>query len=87
MSSLWGSYCGISLDLEGGPPEELADKGLHSSGVHWESEQDGHGDHGPVVVVNPPGPDAAPIDLRAAHRRWESCELLLHSTALLQPAS
>ena len=51
--------------LEGGPPEELPDEGLHRAGIDGQREQQRHGDGRPVVVVDPPGPDAAPIHLHA----------------------
>lgn len=49
--------------LEGGPPEELPDESLHGAGVHRQREQQRHSDGCPVVVVDPPGPDAASIQL------------------------
>ncbi len=49
--------------LEGAPPKELLDAYLHSWGVDWQGQQDHAGGNGPIVMVNPPWPDAAPIHL------------------------
>ena len=51
--------------LEGAPPQLLLHTDLHSWGVHGEGEQYHAGGNGPVVVVDPPGPDAAPIHLNS----------------------
>ena len=50
--------------LEGTPPEELLDTHLHCRRVDWQGEQYHAGGDGPVVMVNPPGPDAAAIHLQ-----------------------
>ena len=50
--------------LEARPPQELLDKDLHCGGVDGQRQQDQTGQDGPVVVVNPPGADAAAIHLQ-----------------------
>ena len=49
--------------LEGAPPQLLLDTDLDGRGVDRQGEQDHARGNGPVVVVDPPGPDAAPIHL------------------------
>ena len=51
--------------LEARPPQELLDKDLHCGGVDRQRQQDQAGQDGPVVVADPPGADAAAIDLQA----------------------
>lgn len=50
--------------LEGTPPEELLDTDLYCRRVDWQGEQYHAGGNRPVMVVNPPGPDAAAIHLQ-----------------------
>lgn len=57
----------LKSHLECGPPQKFAHKGLYSPRVHWQREQDSHGDHGPIVMMNPPRLDAAPIHLQAVN--------------------
>ena len=52
--------------LEGAPPQVFLYTHLDGWRVHRQGEQDHAGDDGPVVVVNPPRPDAAAIHLYAA---------------------
>lgn len=70
--------------LESGPPEELPDEGLHCAGVHGQCEQQRHGDGRPVMVVNPPRPDAAPIHLNAKFS--SQCTATKHASACLHQA-
>lgn len=50
--------------LEARPPQELLHKDLHCGGVDRQRQQDQAGQDGPVVVVDPPGADAAAIHLQ-----------------------
>ena len=53
--------------MEGTPPKELLDADLDCRGVDGQGEQDHAGGDGPVMVVDPPRPDAAAIHLM----RWQ----------------
>ena len=53
--------------LEGAPPKLLFNTHLNCWRVHGQGEQDHAGGNGPVVVVDPPWPDAAPIHLGNNH--------------------
>ena len=50
-------------NLEEGPPEPLFDKELDGDGVHRKGEDEHAGGNGPVMVLDPPRPDAAAVHL------------------------
>ena len=50
--------------LPAGPPDPLLDEQLYFRGIYRQREDQHAGRDGPVMVPNPPGPDATAIDLR-----------------------
>lgn len=53
-------------DLPPGPPQELVDGELHRGTVHRQHQQNRHRQNGVRMVVDPPGSDAAAVDLTPA---------------------
>ena len=63
---LWQEDKRLEADLPAGPPDPLFYEELDFGGVYGQSEDQHAGRHGPVVVSDPPGSNAAAIHLHQA---------------------
>lgn len=72
--------------LKCAPPQELLDADLDSWRIHWQSQQYHARRNGPVMMMDPPGPDAASIDLHCIQKCLKAVQTQL-GVGAQQPAA